>query len=117
MSKKNNLNDPTPATHGDLNIWGGKLQADIQEVRDEVKGVKEELTDRMDGMQNQMNRTQSQMNRMEGKIDKLFIHIDKRIDHYVENRASDLLGVKHDEVHLMKQQVKDHETRITALEW
>lgn len=83
MAKKkqyDELHDPTPATHGDLNIWGGQLSTQAEETREEVREVKQQL------------------NRMETKIDKLFDHIDKRIDHYVENRAPNLLGVKHDEV-------------------
>lgn len=112
MAKKKqrtDLGDPTPATHGDLNVWGGKLQEDIQDVREDVKEVETEL-------KREVASLKSQLNRVEGKLDKLFDHIDKRIDGYVENRASDLLKVKHDEVHLMKQQVKDHEERITVLE-
>ncbi len=89
MAKKDtsDLHDPTPATHGDLNVWGGKIQEDIQEVK-------------------------QQGNRIESKVDKILNHIDVA----VENRASELLGVKHDEIREIQRTVKVHEERITALE-
>ena len=91
------LSDPTLATQGDLNTWGGKLQEDIQEVREELA----KKADKAD---------------LEKWAKKIMNHMDKHLEAYVENKASNLLGVKHDEIHLVKQKVQDHEERITALE-
>jgi len=54
LSLKNQL-DTTPATHGDLEIWGGRLMEVIQETSEETKkelraemqGLKKELSDRL----------------------------------------------------------------------
>ncbi len=66
-----------------------------------------------DELRNFKTETRQQFKQMDNRFDA----IEKKLDDaYVENRASDLLKVKHDEVHLMKQQVKDHEERIGVLE-
>ncbi|MEK7557562.1 MAG: hypothetical protein AAB538_06275 [Patescibacteria group bacterium] len=95
--QSNDFRDPTPATHGDLNIWGGKIQEDIQEIRGELamKPNKEDL---------------------EKFAKKITDHFDKHIEAFVENRASQLLGVKHDEIREIQRKVKNHEQRITVLE-
>lgn len=108
--QKGDLQDPTPATHGDLNVWGGKLQEDIQEVRDALvkKPDKEDL--------------RSELTRKADKADleiwarKIMDHFDRHMEAYVENKASILLGVKHDEVREIQRKAKDHEERITVLE-
>ena len=112
MAKKkqtNDLQDATPATHGDLNIWGGKLQEDIQEVREELA----KKADKAD---------------LEKWAKKIMNHFDQHMEAYVENKASNLLGIKHDEVREIQRKaqprtelrsgtgVKDHEERIGVLE-
>lgn len=81
----------------------------ITSVQTELRQFKLETNERFDKLEKRFDQ-------LEAKIDKLFDHIDKNIEAYVENRASDLLGVKHDEVHMMKQQIQSHEIRIKALE-
>lgn len=102
------LQDPAAATHGDLNIWGGKIQEDVQEVRGEVQEVREEVKE----VKQQVNRLEGKVDRLEGKVDKILDHIDVA----VEIQAEKLLGVKHDEVREVQRKVKDHEERITVLE-
>lgn len=98
------MQDPTPATHGDLNIWGGKIQEDIQEVRDDLGEVKLELAKKADKAD------------LEKWAKKIMDHMDKHLEAYVENKASILLGVKHDEVREIQRKAKDHEERIAVLE-
>lgn len=100
MVKKNrteDLHDPTPATHGDLNIWGGRIQEILKDKADKAD-----------------------IARLEKRITKGFEdikdHIDSKIDAAVENRAADLLGVKKDEIREIQRKVKSHEERITVLE-
>lgn len=109
MAKKNrtdDLHDPTPATHGDLNIWGGQIQGDIRKLEKRVS----ELPTRNDLKQ---YATKADLERFAKQITD---HIDTKIDAAVENRAADLLGVKKDEIREIQRKVKNQEERITALE-
>lgn len=98
MVKKNrtkDLHDPTPATHGDLNIWGGELTQNIETVKEAIKLLGQKMEKGFEGIKK---------------------HIDDKIDAAVENRAADLLGVKKDEIREIQRKVKSHEERITVLE-
>lgn len=109
MAKKNrtdDLHDPTPATHGDLDIWGGRIQ-EILKTKADKKDI-QRLEKRIDELA-----TKEDLKKV---VKEITDHFDKHIDTYVENRAADLLGVKHDEVREIQRKVKNHGERITALE-
>lgn len=118
MAKKkefDELHDPTPATHGDLNIWGGQLRTEIEGVKNEVQKSRQETNGRLDKIENKLDQfaTKEDLGKIAKKITD---HFDKHIESFVENRAANLLGVKHDEVREIQRKVKDHEQRITTLE-
>lgn len=58
--------DTTPATHGDLDIWGGRLteiidetktelKADVNEVKAELKEFRDEVNTRMGNFEDKQN--------------------------------------------------------------
>ena len=115
MAKKNrsqDLHDPTPATHGDLNIWGNQITKILEEKAD--KGDLKNLVTK-DDLKQELAKYATKED-IQKAVKQITDHFDEHIDTTVENRAADLLGVKKDEVREIQRKVKNHEERITVLE-
>lgn len=93
------IHDQSPATHGDLAIWGGQIGA-------EVRASEERLRQEMRASE---QRTRRYFDR---RFDELFEHIET----VVENRLVDLGAARNDQVLVLKDTQADHEERIVRLE-
>lgn len=115
MTKKNrtdDLHDPTPATHGDLNIWGNRITEILKEKVDK-SDLKQFATKNDLKQELAQYATKEDLKKFAKQITD---HMDEHIDTYAENRAADLLGVKKDEIREIQRKVKSHEERLTSLE-
>lgn len=84
------------ATQRDLELWGGQLQHQMQELRVEMQNMEHRLIENIP----------IQLGKM----------LDERIAAYTEHKAADLLGVTGDEVKLIQDKQADHEARLTKVE-
>lgn len=141
--KKSNGN--RPATHRDLEVWGGRLVEMIQEraTEKELAAVKAQMATKKDlqalrkefiqkfstkedlkmfATKEDLKQfaTKLDFKRFAAKMERMFTQgfdaLMKKMDVLVENRLDDLVGGKRDEVSLIKDKTEQLDHRVTVLE-
>lgn len=89
-----------PVTLSDLETWGGQLTLNFNKDIQQVETKLEEVFS----------------HKLDAWGEKIIKHFDQNIEAWIENRAADLLGVKHDEIRLIQDKQKNHDARIGKIE-
>ena len=84
------------------------ISQQLSDVRDDIK----RLENRFDGLENRFDGLENKFDGVEKKVDDGF----KRLDDKIDNLSDSVAQAIHDSNEEVDNQLKDHESRITALE-
>lgn len=115
--KKKSIKKNTPATQEDLEIWGGNLAFQIDEVRQDLSGFKAETHENFRKVDARFKKIDERFDKIDARFDTIeeqIRELKKTIDMNID--ALSMLTQELREIKHIEFQVYNHENRIKKLE-